>query len=551
MQRQIVGALCLICTMFWLDMTAAAAQDAPPEPLAPLSHCRGVGPLPLNGPDFCGCTWGNVYYRGEPLEGVDVELHFAGGSTADTTSPDAVGGGVESPFFSVTGHNLGAKKGDVMTLTVSFAGDTITRSFRAWPAADGEQQVNLVLPPRGEWQRLLAMAGFARAMVYDGQQLWAGGDAGLIALDPTSGVSSTHTLPWPGAIVTGLAADGQGNLWVAAAEGVARRSGGNWEPYPPPFAGTPQTVAVDPASGAVWLGGGDADGKIAVFNTGWQTVYTTTHPVRALAVDSAGHLWAATWGGGVLRQAGPGQDPGMSWTNFRVADGIASDFAYAIVSDQNQVWLGTRPYLSGQGNKGGISRYDLGTGTWKNYGRAEGLPGDSALVDAPAHVYALAVDSRGVPWAGTGAGLYFMGSEGYWTRDGDQNDERTNTLAVAGAVLYAGRPAAIDRLSAGAQLQAPSVEMVSVSGHAVASGETLTLRATASGGPVFAWEWTSDRDGPLCTTPGECSLPVAELTPGTHTIRVRVQNGLGAWSQTGEASVVVGERRLYMTFLSR
>lgn len=54
------------------------AADEPPSALPP--HCIGSGPtnLPITttDPTFCGCTWGVVYYRGQPVPGARVGLHF-------------------------------------------------------------------------------------------------------------------------------------------------------------------------------------------------------------------------------------------------------------------------------------------------------------------------------------------------------------------------------------------------------------------------------------------------------------------------------------------
>ena len=52
----------------------ASAQDLPAVPSAPDSHCRGVGPVPLNSPDFCGCTW--VVFSGGIVR---YRMRFSGG----------------------------------------------------------------------------------------------------------------------------------------------------------------------------------------------------------------------------------------------------------------------------------------------------------------------------------------------------------------------------------------------------------------------------------------------------------------------------------------
>ena len=60
-----------------LVTSAGTAHAAPTQPLAP--RCVGAGPLPLDDPTFCGCTWGEVYYRGQPVVGATVTLQFGNG----------------------------------------------------------------------------------------------------------------------------------------------------------------------------------------------------------------------------------------------------------------------------------------------------------------------------------------------------------------------------------------------------------------------------------------------------------------------------------------
>ena len=93
-------------------------------------HCGDVGPLPLDDPDFCGCTWGEVYFQGQPVAGVVVTLTFGNGVVYRVTQNMAL----ESyPYFDLTAHDLGARRGDLLTLTATFAGEMLTRTFGPGP----------------------------------------------------------------------------------------------------------------------------------------------------------------------------------------------------------------------------------------------------------------------------------------------------------------------------------------------------------------------------------------------------------------------------------
>ena len=353
--RRIATTVGLACGCLFLLMLALQAQAAPVAPAG--RHCGSVGPLPLDDPDFCGCTWGEVLFHGQPVPGAAVTFTTSSGLVTGTTRLTEL---EPEPYFDLTAHNLGAHRGDVLTLTVHFAGQTVSRAIRAWPEADGEQHVVLALPEHGVWSPWVT-GGYTRALALAGDVVWADGPAGVISVSLTTGVSIAHTLPWTDPLVRTLAVGADGHVWAAGDEGVAEFDGSAWHTHTVPLSHTLRALAVDPASGAVWLGDGDgAKGNVAVYTGTWQTAGTFGAPVMALAVDEAGRAWAATWGNGVYRQDGSG-----GWTRYRAADGLASDNVLAAAAGGGSAWFGTAPYLSGQGPRGGIARYDLAAGTWE------------------------------------------------------------------------------------------------------------------------------------------------------------------------------------------
>ena len=111
--------------------------------------------------------------------------------------------------------------------------------------------------------------------------------------------------------LTGVHA-GRGGLWLAHDRGLARRQGGSWVNVPGP--GSAQVIAEAP-DGALWLG---YYGRITRYRNEFWTRFTAAAPVRGLAADDSGRVWAAT-------RYGLGVYGGGKWRWRRMAD---SAFAF-------------------------------------------------------------------------------------------------------------------------------------------------------------------------------------------------------------------------------
>lgn len=536
MMRKTATTIGLACGFLLLLMLVLRTQAAPAMPVG--RHCGDVGPLPLDDSDFCGCTWGEVLFHGQPVPGAMITLTFGADSITRTTRLDEL---EPVPYFDVTAHDLDARRGDILTLTAYFAGQTIERAIRAWPEADGEQYVVLTLPECGVWSPWVT-TGYTRALALAEDMVWAGGPAGVISVSLSTGISVVHTLPWDEPLVRALAVGSDGHVWAAGDGGVAEFDGSTWHTHTVSLTGTCRALAVDLTTGAVWLGGGDGtDGGVAVYTGTWQTVGTFNAPVTALVVDAMGWAWAATWGDGVHRQ---GSDGG--WTRYRAVDGLASNNVLAAVAGGEAVWFGTTPYLSGQGPRGGIARYDMATEAWQTYTTVHGLPADVLLPQATDSVYALAMGADGIPWAGTTDGVRFLAGEGWWAAYTTTHGLRSGAIRalIVGSAAVAATPAGLDRLDPAATPGAsPIAQIDTVSPPTLTLGLTLTLSGCGqdndeSGARIVAWDWSSSLDGPLCTV-ANCELPYSLLTPGVHTITLRVQDDEGVWSNPTAATVAV------------
>jgi hypothetical protein len=535
-----------VLSLFFLLTDSALAEET--ETQAPLTpHCVRSGPvvLPL---DYCGCTWGYVYYRGQPIANAPVALIFQNQMTATVSTPSVVDA---AAYYSLSGAPLGAKLGDTMTVTTTIAGQAAARTFRARPNYEGEQAVPLVLPERGEWTPLLT-GGYTHTLTIAGQTLWAGGPAGLIAVDLTTRQVTTQTLPWPTPTVRAFAVDSTNAYWVAGPHHLATLTEQGWQSIPVPFAATIRTIALQPRSGHLWVGGGDGDGALARYDgQSWQLVSAIAEPITALALASQGGLWVGSWDGGVYYHPPIVADLNSGWQQYRTPDGLASNLVRTLAIDDNHLWVGGEPYLDTNGYHGGISRYGLNGGSWRTYTTTHGLPADAGLAGAPATIQALAVDQAGLVWAGLPGGVHFQAAANLWLTDTvaaapisavATAGDRVVVAQANGALLYLDRSVTPGQPPV-AQLATPPTQRLALTAtlHLTATAADQDEAPTGAAAQVLAWDWRSDIDGPLCTTAHECTLAANTLTAGEHTISLRVQDDEGVWSAPVTTTVTIND----------
>jgi pimeloyl-ACP methyl ester carboxylesterase len=155
------------------------------------------------------------------------------------------------------------------------------------------------------------------------------------------------------------------------------------------------------------------------------TTYTTRHglasnAVSSIAIDSDGHVWVGTFGGGVSRF------DGQEWFTYNTGHGLADDWVTAVVVDSGGgVWAGTY----GEG----LSRFD--GAQWISYTVA-----DSGLAND--WITALAVDHSGNLWVGTDGGGMSRFDDQSWQAFTPANSGLASfwvtALAVDGDTLWVG-----------------------------------------------------------------------------------------------------------------
>lgn len=116
--------------------------------------------------------------------------------------------------------------------------------------------------------------------------------------------------------------------------------------------------------------------------------------ITVVKVDSVGHIWVGSHGGGVA------EFDGKNWRNFNVPD-LADPYVYDILFDKKgQMWVA---------NWRGVSIYD--GRRWRSFTKKDGIADD--------WVYALALDHQGVIWLGTERGVTRFDGKSFLTYDHD------------------------------------------------------------------------------------------------------------------------------------
>ncbi len=239
----------------------------------------------------------------------------------------------------------------------------------------------------------------------------AAGDANVYLWSQNQGWRRLSGVPVTGADC--LALDAHHTVWLSRAERLFRFASGQWQEMTPADtedpAGFEITDLLADSAGGLWAataGRGIVhlqDGQLA-----WENIATglPTDAINALALDEEDRLWAATNGAGVARLGPDG------WRQLDMADGLVSDTVTALMQDRaGMFWFGT---------EAGLSCYDART--WRTWPDAPQAP--------HRRINALTTAADGVLWAGAAdGGLYALQGDG-WRQVSLQVNQRPITLSA-------------------------------------------------------------------------------------------------------------------------
>ena len=259
---------------------------------------------------------------------------------------------------------------------------------RVWAGGDGPK---IGVGTNGKF-KVFTLKGYPqvasiRALLCDGDTIWAGGSAGLVKLNANQPEQQTWftakdglAANWVYTITPGM----NGALWVGTRTGFSRLRGDRIDSFGP-REGLSQSSALsmlEDHEGSLWVGtkrglNQFSDGRIVLYSTSEGLPSSQAGPVLQ---DSNAVIWAGTLDAGLARF------DGRRFT--KVDTGSGASMVRALVEEPGKaLWVGT---------SNGIVTLVNGHAA-AHYGTAQGLPS--------ADIRALFRDRDGVLWAGTADGI--------------------------------------------------------------------------------------------------------------------------------------------------
>jgi Tol biopolymer transport system component len=290
------------------------------------------------------------------------------------------------------GYRFVSWTGDVATTgNVNAASTTI--------AMNGDYSITANFKIKGvpmEWAVYTSGAN-VNAIVDDGGYLWVGSYGGLARLNKTTGDMThynTANSGLPDNMISSIAKDIDGDLWIGTDNGLAKFDGTNWIGYDRNNSPLPRNdiscLAID-AEGNKWIGV-FMGGLIRFDGINWTVYDTPIDDFRSISIDSAGNKWIGGYADGGLAKF-----DGTNWTVYNQDNsGLPGKWADCITIDADgDLWMGSE----------GLVRFD-GT-NWTTYNEANSpLPSN--------RIRCLAIDTFGNKWIGTYKGFAkFDGTD--WT----------------------------------------------------------------------------------------------------------------------------------------
>lgn len=528
----VILALAGLLGFLWFYSYAEAIAG----PSVPLGlHCRGVSPIE----DWCGCTWGAVFYHGRPITNAQVTINYGTGIVQGSTLFDTQ---ECYPYYGLDGAGIGLSRLDVFTVTATYKGQSVSRTVRAVPDNSGEQQVNLILDDvDGSLWTHYSENDLVRSVVLQNDTLWSGGDAGVTRYQQPYGCSvSFDETDLPTQEIQSLVSTAD-SLWAGTPNGVSAYNDTSWTLHDPGLASSNiAALAVHPTTHAIYVGANAySDGGVSCYDGSWHPLPDVNgsrpNTVQALMVDNTGQLWVGTESG--LSHCT--DTSGISCVTYRTDQGLGSNNVIDIAEAPNgDVWVATWSYITEQGTRGGVSQYDRDQNSWIWYTPEEGI--------AAWDVATVAVDELGRVWLGTwGGGVSRF--DGYtWTtftttHGLPSNYVRDLTIDDEGTI-WAGTDVGLYRFpdNALASLTTAFIESV-IPSQATQGRDILTFSgAVNSENEVLGYEWRSDLDGVLSAS-RTFDLEATVLSVGIHQVQFRVQNKDGSWSEADTTPIVIRE----------
>jgi PAS domain S-box-containing protein len=389
--------------------TLVLLRDGQQEPF-PAPSRIGVGAIPSLFPAAGGKAWLNTdeglwYHDGErwtnrlPARGTPFVVAWIvdneHGGLMSIRAPDARAGlwtwnrdGVMS---------LNASEGDGTVISATIGREHALVAYRGG---------NVRVRTRGTWHLPPAESPSfvdARAVFFDSHgDLWVGSGSGIALFRLSSRLWTSHEHGFPSRRdrIHSLVSDRDGAVWAGTADGIDVRHASGSVRHIKSILGRPLGVVTGLArdsSGSIWVSSGASfPGAYRWDGASWRHFGDAdgleAERVHDISVDRAGRVWFM----GLSPGGGP-EGPGAfvlengRFTRWGVPEGLPNGRVYAFAEGPDGTrWFGTR---------GGLSRWR--NGQWTHWQQRRGTIG-ALTFRMPIRVFTLAVDRGGRPWFGSG-----------------------------------------------------------------------------------------------------------------------------------------------------
>lgn len=367
--------------------------------------------------------------------------------------------------------------------------------------------------------------------------LWLGSDEGLARFDPGSGEVEHVDLTAPGDAaradrVASLLLDADGSLWVGTHEdGLIHRVEGQpprrfrRDPNNPRSLAHDQVRAIHrDRRGRLWLGtwgGGlcrllepdaEPDAEFDCHRHDPARADSLSNDVvRAIHEDAEGQLWLATQGGGLVRFA----PETRSFRVWRRSDGLADDSLYGILGDgRGRLWISTN---------NGLSRFDPGSGEFRNFSARDGLQGNEFNTGA----YLRTADGE----------LLFGGIGGFNRFRPEQiEDDPTPPPVLLTELLLANRPVPLRGRGDGFVIDQPIDVLSSLTLSHRERQISIEFAALSYADPRrnrYAYRLQGFDADWIHTDFRNRRATYTNLPAGDYLLQVRASNAHGVWNETG------------------
>lgn len=238
---------------------------------------------------------------------------------------------------------------------------------------------------------------YVLCVAVDGNDVWAGTPQGISKFNGATWTNYTMTDGLADNTINYVFADASHNIWAATGIGLNMFNGATWSTFTTTsgLLGDDIKYITQSPTATMWIGalGGYSEyiSPSAFTSFSIATIDSlASDNVFAIAVEDDGDKYIGTWNGiSVI-------DVDDHWIeNIRMGEGLYNNFVQDIkIAPNGDIWVGCFASYNGDG---GVSYFDISSGTWTSYSVPQGL--------ADMQVVRLAPDQNGDIWVATGNGL--------------------------------------------------------------------------------------------------------------------------------------------------